>query len=108
LAKILSKAQISYWLARMHRYLKNAAVPVPDTYQTQILQGYCCLHVPGVQFFPKENIYGYLSDTARKSSGFITNFFFVTILNTFLLFTLLDLSLYYKDHLMAMDILYYP
>jgi hypothetical protein len=82
-----------------HGYLKNSVVPVSNTYRTWILQGCFCLCVPGVSnFFKKKS--GCLQDTAQKKD--------LKISNTYLLFTLLDLGLYSKDHLMTMEVLYYP
>jgi hypothetical protein len=99
-----------------HRYSKNGAVPVPDTFWVLVLLGYFCMRTPGVpKFFKKKKSFsfifsfGYVTkiDKSRESSGnmnFKCNYIDVHFF--YLLFWILICNL--KDHLIARDILYYP
>jgi hypothetical protein len=62
-----------------------------------------------VQFFQKK-IWMLAGYGPKKRPENFANFYFLlfSMLNTYLLFTLLDLGLYSKDHLMTMEVLYYP
>jgi hypothetical protein len=101
-------------LAMKHGYSKNGVVSVPDTFWVLVLLGYFCMRT---QAYPKKK---------KKSFSFIFSFEYVTKIDKssessgnmnfkcnyidvhffYLLFWILICNL--NDHLMAMDILYYP
>ena len=99
-----------------HEYSKNGAVPVPDTFWVFVILGYFCMRTPSVpKIFNKKKLFyfifsfGYVTkiDKNSESSGnmnFKCNYMDVHFF--YLLFWILICNL--KDHLIAMDILYYP
>jgi hypothetical protein len=101
-----------------HGYSKNEALPVPDTFWVLVFLGYFCMRTPGIsKFFKKKKKNHFLSffsfgydtkiDKSSESSrnmNFKCNY--MNIHFFYLLFWFLICNL--KDHLMAIDIFYYP
>ena len=100
-----------------HGYLKNGAVPIPDTSWVLVSLGNYCLHIPGVskKFQQKKKkisfifSFGYVTKIDKSSESSRNMYFKCNYMDVhffYLLFWILIYNL--KDHLMAMDILYYP
>ena len=98
-----------------HEYFKNRAVPVPDIFWVFVLVGYFCMRTLDVpKFFKKKNLFsfifsfGYVTKINKSSESSGNMNFKCNYMNVhffYLLFWILICNL--KDHLMAMNILYY-